>query len=74
LIINPSKLGNGSQSIRDAQRIQTGKNKPTNIYLHKNITPYKIKYYENEQYKNRERFYGYMRIRNTTVEATVEKL
>jgi hypothetical protein len=29
-----------------------------NIYLHKNITPYKIKYYQNEQYKNRERFYG----------------
>jgi hypothetical protein len=23
----------------------------TNIYLHKNITPYKIKYYKNEQYK-----------------------
>jgi hypothetical protein len=22
-----------------------------NIYLHKNITPYKIKYYKNEQYK-----------------------
>jgi hypothetical protein len=44
-----------------------------NIYLHKNITPYKIKYYKNEQYKNRERFYGYARIRNTTVEATTEK-
>ena len=23
----------------------------TNIYLHKNITPYKIKYYKSEQYK-----------------------
>jgi hypothetical protein len=23
----------------------------TNIYLHKNITPYKIKYYKGEQYK-----------------------
>ena len=45
-----------------------------NIYLHKNITPYKIKYYQNEQYKNRERFYGYAGIRNATVEATVEKL
>jgi hypothetical protein len=23
----------------------------TNIYLHKNITPYEIKYYKSEQYK-----------------------
>jgi hypothetical protein len=23
----------------------------TNIYMHKNITPYKIKYYKSEQYK-----------------------
>jgi hypothetical protein len=45
-----------------------------NIYLHKNITPYKIKYYQNEQYKNIERFYGYAGIRSATVEATVEKL
>jgi hypothetical protein len=45
-----------------------------NIYLHNNITPYEIKYYQNEQYKNRERFYGYVGIRNATVEATVEKL
>jgi hypothetical protein len=45
-----------------------------NIYLHKNITSYKIKYYQNKQYKNRERFYGYTGIRNVTVEATVEKL
>jgi hypothetical protein len=46
LIFDPSKLGNGSQSIRDAQRIKQAQ---TNIYLHKNITPYKIKYYQNEQ-------------------------
>jgi hypothetical protein len=45
LIVDSSKHGNGSQSIRDAQRIQTGTNKQTNIYIytHKNITPYKIK-------------------------------
>jgi hypothetical protein len=42
--------------------------------MHKNITLYKIKYYRNEQYKNRERFYGYARIINAIVEATVEKL
>jgi hypothetical protein len=43
LIFDPSKLGNESQSIRDAQRIQTGTNKQTNIYIymHKNITPFK---------------------------------
>ena len=46
----------------------------TNIYLHKDITPYKIKYYQNEQYKSIERFYGYAGIRSITVEATVEKL
>ena len=45
-----------------------------NIYLHKNITPYKIKYYQNTQYKNRERLYGYAKIRNATVESTVDKL
>jgi hypothetical protein len=44
------------------------------IHMHKNITLYKIKYYRNEQYKNRERFYGYARIINAIVEATVEKL
>jgi hypothetical protein len=32
LIFDPSKLGNGSQSIRDAQRIQTCTNKQTHIY------------------------------------------
>jgi hypothetical protein len=42
--------------------------------MHKNITPFKIKYYQNKQYKNRERFYDYAGIRNVTVEATVEKL
>jgi hypothetical protein len=41
--------------------------------LHKNITSYKIKYYQNEQYKNRERFDGYAGIRNAMVEAMVEK-
>jgi hypothetical protein len=45
-----------------------------NIYLHKNIKPYKIKYYQDKQYKNTERFYGYAKIRNATVESTVEKL
>jgi hypothetical protein len=45
-----------------------------NIYLHKNITPYKIKYYQNEQYKNIERFYGYAGMRSATVKVTVEKL
>jgi hypothetical protein len=40
LIFDPSKLGNGSQSIRDAQRIQTGTNKQIYIYT-KNITPFK---------------------------------
>jgi hypothetical protein len=42
--------------------------------MHKNITPYKIKHYQNEQYKNIERFYGYTGIKNATVEATVEKV
>jgi hypothetical protein len=42
--------------------------------MHKNITPFKIKYYQNKQYKNRERFYDYAGIRNVTVEVTVEKL
>ena len=46
----------------------------TNIYLHKNITPYKIKYYQNKHYKNKRALYGYAGIRNATVEATVEKL
>jgi hypothetical protein len=32
LIFDPLKLGDGSQSIRDAQRIQTGTNKQT--YIH----------------------------------------
>jgi hypothetical protein len=32
LIVDSSKLGVGSQSIRDAQRIQTGTNKQTYIY------------------------------------------
>jgi hypothetical protein len=41
LIFDPSKLGNGSQSIRNAQRIQIGTNKQTKIYMHKNITPFK---------------------------------
>jgi hypothetical protein len=27
------------------------KHTQANMYLHKNITPYKIKYYKNEQYK-----------------------
>ena len=34
LIFDPSKLGNGSQSIRDAQRIQTGTNKQTNKHIY----------------------------------------
>jgi hypothetical protein len=42
LIFDPLKLGDGSQSIRDAQRIQIGTNK--HIYMHKNITPYKYKH------------------------------
>jgi hypothetical protein len=42
--------------------------------MHKNITSYKIKYYQNEQYKNKERFYGYARKRNVELEATVTKL
>ena len=43
LIFDPSKLGNGSQTIRDAQRIPTGTNKQTNkyMYMRKNITPFK---------------------------------
>jgi hypothetical protein len=45
----------------------------TNIYMHKNITPYKIKYYKSEQYKI-EHFYGYARKRTAIVEATVEGL
>jgi hypothetical protein len=70
LTVDSSKLGNISQSICDANEYKQAQ---ANIYLHKNITPYKIKYYKNEQYKNREHFYGYTRIRNTTVEATTEK-
>jgi hypothetical protein len=42
--------------------------------MHKNITPYKIKYYKSEQYKNRERLYGYARKRTAIVEATVKGL
>ena len=33
LTVDPSKLGNGSQSIRDGQRIQTGTNKHTYICI-----------------------------------------
>jgi hypothetical protein len=43
LIFDSSKLRNTSQSIRVTQQIQTGQ---ANLYLHKNITPYKIKYYK----------------------------
>jgi hypothetical protein len=51
---------------------QTQANK--HIYTNKNITPYKIKHYQNEQYKNIEHFYGCAGIKNVTVEATVEKV
>jgi hypothetical protein len=56
LIFDPSKLRNRSQSIRDAQRIQTGTNEQTYIYIrtlhhsNKNI----IKHAK----QNRERYYG----------------
>jgi hypothetical protein len=43
------------------------------IHMHKNITPYNIKCYKSEQYKI-EHIYGYARIRDVMVEATVEKL
>jgi hypothetical protein len=39
LTVDSSKLENGSQSIRDAQRIQIDTNKQS--YMHKNITPFK---------------------------------
>ena len=44
------------------------------VHMRKNITPYKIECYKSEQYKNRERLYGYARKRTTIVEATVEGL
>jgi hypothetical protein len=59
LIFDPSKLGNRSQSIRDAQRIQTGTNKQTYICIrtlhhsNKNI----IKHAK----QNRARYYGHAR-------------
>ena len=43
----------------------------TNIYMHKNITPYKIKHYKNEQYKIET---ASMRKRNVELEATVKKI
>jgi hypothetical protein len=45
-----------------------------NIYLHKNITPYKIKYYQNKHYKIRERFYGHVGKKTTIDEAMVKGL
>jgi hypothetical protein len=41
LTVDSSKLENGSQSIRDAQRIKTGTNKQTHIHIHENITPFR---------------------------------
>jgi hypothetical protein len=47
--VDSSKLGREPRSNRNAERRPTGTSKQT--YVHKNITPYKIKHYKNEQYK-----------------------
>jgi hypothetical protein len=33
----------------------------TNIYMHNNITPYKIKHYKKRAERNRARYYGHAR-------------
>jgi hypothetical protein len=48
LIVDPSKLENGSQSNRKAK---TNRHKQTNIYMHKNITPCQRKHNKNMQYE-----------------------
>ena len=46
LIPQSSEMGRSSFT-----RCNEYKQTQANIYLHKNITPYKIKYYKSEQYK-----------------------
>jgi hypothetical protein len=38
-------------AIQSQREAKTNRHKQTNIYMHKNITPYKIKCYKSEQYK-----------------------
>jgi hypothetical protein len=52
----------------------TNKHRQTNIYIYRNIAPYKRKYYKNVQYKNREHFYGHIRKRNIEMEALIGKI
>jgi hypothetical protein len=47
LIVDSSKLGREPRSNRNAEQRRTGTSKQT--YVHKNITPYKVKRYKNEQ-------------------------
>jgi hypothetical protein len=54
------------------QAVNINKHKQTNIYIYKNITPYK-KNIIKHVISNIARFYGHAR-RNTTVEVTVEML
>jgi hypothetical protein len=74
LIFDSSKLGNGLQSIRDAQRIQTGTNKQTYICIrtlhHSERNIIIIKH----AIQNRACYYGHTRKRNVELEATVKKL
>jgi hypothetical protein len=49
LIVDSSKLGREPRSNRNAERRRIGTSKQT--YVHKNITPYKVKHYKNKQYK-----------------------
>jgi hypothetical protein len=49
LTVDSSKHGREPRSNRNAERRRTGTNKQT--YMHKNITPYKIRHYKSVQYK-----------------------
>jgi hypothetical protein len=48
LTVDSLKLGDGSHSNRNTK---TNRHKLANIYMHKNVTPYKIKHNKNVQYK-----------------------
>ena len=69
LIPQSSEMGRSSFT-----RCNEYKQTQANIYLHKNITPYKIKYYQNKHYKTRERFYDHAGKRTTIDEAMVKGL
>jgi hypothetical protein len=75
LIFDFSKLGNGSQSIRDAKRRQTGTSKQTYIYIRTlHHSKRNIIIIIKRPIRNRARYYGHTRKRNVELKATVKKL